>query len=159
MAEYIYPLATLVLDFFCLILCIRYAASRKGLVWLIPILLSLMLLMGSVICLLAAASNVSGPAITEIASYLSIFLFVISAIWILVVIGFGQRMKSKLNEAAVYEAQFLSRRIKEDLAPDPDPRPSARDSVTKTNGLATESVADYYSEGPVRTLRPKRTAR
>ena len=159
MAEYIYPLATLVLDFFCLILCIRYAVSRKGLVWFFPTFLSLMLLLGSVICLLATASNIAGPTISSMASYMSIFLFAISAIWILVIIAFGQRMKSKLNEAAVYEAEFLSRNEKVIIQPVPNTQVAASHKVAKVNGYEGPAVLDFYDEGPVRTLRPKRTAR
>ena len=110
MAEYIYPLATLVLDFFCVLLCIRYAVKRRSLVWVFPSLLSLTLLMGSVICLLATASVNASSTVSAIASYLSIFLFVASAIWLLAIIAFGLRMRSRLNSAAFEEAQILSKR-------------------------------------------------
>ncbi len=159
MAEYIYPLATLVLDFFCLILCIRYALARRGLVWLVPTLLSLILLLGSIICLLATASNIAGPTLSDMASYLSIFLFTISAVWIIVIIAFGQRMKPKMNEAAIYEAEFLSRNLKEVPQNQADSRPTAASKISKTKRLDGSVVLDLYDKGPVRTLRPKRTAR
>ena len=159
MAEYIYPLATLVLDFFCLILCIRYAASRRNPVWIIPTLLSLVLLLGSVICLLATASNIAGPTISSMATYLSIFLFVISAIWILVIIAFGIRMRGKLNDAAFDEAQLLSLKAKDLPKPAVDKRPTATASISKANGLERKPATDPYDEGPVRTVRPRRTAR
>ena len=159
MAEYIYPLATLVLDFFCLLLCIRYAASRRSPVWIIPTLLSLVLLLGSVICLLATASNIAGPVLSSTASYLSIFLFVVSAIWILVIIAFGLRMRGKLNDAAFEEAQLLAMRAKDLPQSAVDDRPTAFKRISKANGLEREPSNDPYDNGPVRTLMPKRTAR
>lgn len=158
MAEYIYPLATLVLDFFCVLLCIRYAVKRRSLVWVFPSLLSLTMLMGSVICLLATASANASTTVSAIASYLSIFLFVASAIWLMAIIAFGLRMKSRLNKAAFEEAQFLSKRSFSLLKAKVDRRPTAVHAVSNTTGFVPSPTSDPYDAGPVRTLRPRRTA-
>lgn len=158
MAEYIYPLATLVLDFFCVLLCIRYAMTRRSLVWIFPSLLSLTLLMGSVICLLATASVNASSTVSAIASYLSIFLFVASAIWLMAIIAFGLRMKSRISRAAFEEAQFLSKRSFSLLKAKVDRRPTAAHAISTTGGFVPTSSGDPYDAGPVRTLRPRRTA-
>ena len=68
MTDYIYPLATVVLDFFCVLFCIRLTASKRGPVWLIPMMLSLALLVGSAVCLLATAANIAGETLSRVAS-------------------------------------------------------------------------------------------
>ena len=70
MTDYIYPLATVVLDFFCVLFCIRLTASKRGPLWLIPMTLSLALLVGSAVCLLATASNIAGETLSRVASYI-----------------------------------------------------------------------------------------
>ena len=60
MTDFIYPLATVVLDFFCVLFCIRLAASKRGPVWLIPMVLSLVLLLGAAVCLLASGGDIYG---------------------------------------------------------------------------------------------------
>ena len=158
MAEYIYPLATLVLDFFCVLLCIRYAVTRRSLTWIFPSLLSLTLLLGSVLCLLATATVNTSSEVSAIASYLSIFLFVASAIWLMAIIAFGLRMKSRLSRAAYEEAQFLSKRSFAKLNSKVDRRPTAVHAVSNTGGYAPAPTEDPYYSGPVKTRRPKRTA-
>jgi hypothetical protein len=158
MAEYIYPLATLVLDFFCVLLCIRYAVTRRSLTWIFPSLLSLTMLMGSVLCLLATATVNTNSTMSAIASYLSIFLFVASAIWLMAIIAFGLKMKRRLNEAAYEEAQFLSKRSFAKLNANIDRRPTAVHVISNTGGYASVPTDDPYESGPVRTRRPKRTA-
>ena len=91
MTDFIYPLATVVLDFFCVLFCIRLAASKRGPVWLIPMVLSLVLLLGAAVCLLASTSNIAGETLTLVASYVSVFLFVITVFWLITIIAFAQR--------------------------------------------------------------------
>ena len=158
MAEYIYPLATLVLDFFCVLLCIRYAVTKRRMVWLVPTLLSIILLTGSIVCLLAAASKNAGQTVSEIASYLSIFIFAVSAVWILVIVAFGRTMKPRLNQAAIDEAQFLAKRSGLLAKPKIDSRPTVTHKVEKTTVHVVRPGSDPYDAGPVRTVRPRRTA-
>ena len=158
MAEYIYPLATLVLDFFCILLCIRYAVTRRSLVWIFPSLLSLTLFMGSFLCLLATATVSTSSTVSDMASYLSIFLFVASGIWLLAIIAFGLRMKPRLSRAAFEEAQFLSKKSFSLLQAKVDRRPTATHAISTTGGYVPQPSDDPYDAGPVRTIRPRRTA-
>ncbi len=157
MGEYIYPLATLVLDFFCIVLCIKLAVTHRSSVWLVPTFLSLTLLLGSLICLLATASQNAGQTISEMASYVSLFLFLISAIWILVLVSFSRRLSPKLKPEAYDEAEFLTEHSDVILEPRVDGRPTSAHKVEKPKPYVAEPGIEPYDVGTVQLLRPRRT--
>ena len=106
MTEYLYPLATVVLDFFCVLFCIRLTASRRGPVWLIPMAMSLALLAGSTVCLIATASDIAGELLSTVASYAAMFLLGLSVIWLVTIISFNQRTKpDRIVAEAVAKAE------------------------------------------------------
>ena len=165
MTDYIYPLATVVLDFFCVLFCIRLTASKRGPVWLIPMMLSLALLVGSAVCLLATASNIAGETLSRVASYMSIFLFAVSVIWLITIIAFAQRTKPNRiiaeDRKALNEAEFIKKRTAPKYRINADRRPTVSHAVKKTLSLEAAEKArflnrDLYSHGPVSTIRVRR---
>ncbi len=167
MPEFIYPLATLVLDFFCALFCIRLAASKRGPVWLIPMLLSLFLMLGSLVCLLATVSSSSTPTFSTIASYLAVFLFILSFIWLVTMIAFVKRTKPNRmiaeDEKAFNEAEYIRKRTEEKIKLQVDKRATATHKVTKTDSLkaaraALDTGEELYDFGEVATVRPRRTS-
>ncbi len=157
MGDYIYPLATLVLDFFCIILCIRFAVTRRSTVWLVPTFLSLTLLLGSLVCLLATASQNAGQTISEMASYVSLFLFLVSAIWLVALVSFSRRMSPKIRQEAYDEAEFLTEHSSVVLEPRVDGRPTATHKVERPRPYVAEPGTEPYDIGTVKLLRPRKT--
>ena len=114
MPTFIYPLASLVIDFLCLLMCIKFIFSKRGGIWIVPVLLSLTFLAASALCLLAQTSTSTDASMLVFAKALSIFFLGASAIWLLVIIIFRialnpgaiQSEKSKRNKA---ESDFLKK--------------------------------------------------
>lgn len=167
MADFIYPLATVVLDFFCVLFCIRLAASKRGPVWLIPMILSLALLLGAAVCLLATASNIAGETLTLVASYASAFLFAISVIWLITIIAFAQRTKPNRiiaeDQKAYNEAEYIKARTQPGYRLRADRRATAAARISKVESLhlaeqARQYKTDLYEEGPVPTVRIRKTS-
>lgn len=112
MPDFIYPLLSLVIDFICLLMCIKFIFSKRGGVWVVPVLLSLVFLAASALCLLAQTTTNTEASILVFAKALSIFFLGASAIWLLIIIIFRialnpediQSVKSKRNKA---ESDFL----------------------------------------------------
>ena len=94
MPDFVYPLLSLVIDFVCLLMCLKFIFSKKGAVWIVPVLLTLIFLAGSALCLL------------------SIFFLGASFIWLIDIVVFRaalnpssvQAVKDKRNLA---EALFI----------------------------------------------------
>ena len=158
MGEYIYPLATLVLDFFCIVLCIRFAVTRRSPVWLVPTFLSLTLLLGSLVCLLATASQNAELTISRMASYVSLFLFLVSSIWMIVLVAFGRRMGPGLRQEAFDEAQFLAEHSSVALKPGVSGSPTSSHRIELPLPYTAKPGIEPYDIGPVRLLRPAKTA-
>ena len=167
MTDFISPLATVVLDFFCVLFCIRLAASKRGPVWLIPMVLSLILLLGSAVCLLASTSNIAGETLTLVASYVSVFLFVITVFWLITIIAFAQRTKPDRiiaeDQKALNEAEYIKERTQPRYMLRADQRATATARITKVQSLqlaelARQGKTDLYEEGPVPTVRIRRTS-
>ena len=167
MADFIYPLATVVLDFFCVLFCIRLAASKRGPVWLIPMVLSLALLLGAAVCLLATASNIAGETLTLVASYVSAFLFALSVIWLITIIAFAQRTKPNRviaeDQKAFNEAEYIRTRTQPRYKIRADRRATATARITKPEALrlaeqSRQGKTNLYEEGPVPTVRIRRTS-
>ncbi|MBR6084280.1 MAG: hypothetical protein IKP61_01510 [Spirochaetales bacterium] len=167
MTDFIYPLATVVLDFFCMVFCIRLAASKRGPVWLIPMLLSLALLLGAAVCLLATASNIAGETLSQVASYMSLFLFALSVIWLITIIAFAQRTKPDRiiaeDRKALNEANYVKARTQPKYVLRADRRATSTARITKVDSLrlAEESLqgkTDLYEEGPIPTVRIRKTS-
>ena len=165
MTDYIYPLATVVLDFFCVLFCIRLTASKRGPVWLIPMMLSLALLVGSAVCLLATASNIAGETLSRVASYMSIFLFGVSVIWLITIIAFAQRTKPNRiiaeDRKALNEAEFIKKRTAPKYLINADRRATSRHNIRKTISLekaekARRTNRELYKMGPVSTVRVRK---
>lgn len=167
MADFIYPLTTFVLDFICFILCVKLASSQRRYIWLIPTGLSLLLMMGSFVCLLATVSNSTTQVISSVFSYASIFLFLLTIIWFLTIIVFMKRTKPNRviaeDQKALNEASYIKRRTSGKTRPKVDRRPTAAHEIGKTNSVRIANKAimeadDPYDVGEVPTVRPKRTA-
>ena len=167
MTDFIYPLASVVLDFFCMLFCIRLAASKRGPVWLIPMLLSLTLLLGSAVCLLATASNIAGELLTQVAAYVSLFLFALSVIWLITIIAFAQRTKPNCiiaeDQKALNEANYIKQRTQPKYRIRSDIRATALAEIATVNSLkkaeqARSRKVDLYMEGPVATVRVRKSS-
>lgn len=162
MPDFIYPLLSLVIDFICLLMCIKFIFSKRGGVWVIPVLLSLVFLAASALCLLAQTTTNTEASILVFAKALSIFFLGASAIWLLIIIIFRialnpediQSVKSKRNKA---ESDFLKKHssnnafwqggdaeasFKHKIKQKDQPKPRAK------------RVVDSYKE--VRTISPRR---
>ncbi len=119
MPNFIYPLLSLVLDFLCLLMCIRFIFSKRGAVWIAPVFLTLIFLAGSALCLLAQVSTNVDATTRQFSSALSYFFLGASFIWMIGIIVFRaalnpnslQEIKDKHN---LSEALF----IKQKTAPD-----------------------------------------
>ena len=112
MPDFVYPLLSLVIDFVCLLMCLKFIFSKKGAVWIVPALLTLIFLAGSALCLLAQTST-NVDTITKVFSKaLSIFFLGASFIWLIDIVVFRavlnpssvQAVKDKRNLA---EALFI----------------------------------------------------
>ena len=167
MADFIYPLATVMLDFFCVLFCIRLAASKRGPVWLIPMVFSLALLLGAAVCLLATASNIAGETLTQVASYVSLFLFVLSVIWLITIIAFAQRTKPNRviaeDQKAFNEAEYIKARTQPRYVLRADRRATSAARITKIESLrlaeqSRQGKTNLYEEGPVPTVRIRKTS-
>ena len=167
MGAYIYPLATVVLDFFCMLFCIRLTASRRGPVWLIPMLMSIALMVGSAVCLIATASDIAGEQLSQVASYVSIFLFGVSVIWLMTIIAFAQRTKPDRIVAedlkALNEAEYIKKHTAVRYRIYADRRPTATHRIRRTDSLEIAEKArarkvSLYEQGPVSTVRVKKTS-
>ena len=167
MTDFIYPLATVVLDFFCVLFCIRLAASKRGPVWLIPMVLSLVLLLGAAVCLLATASNIAGETLTLVASYVSVFFFVITVFWLITIIAFAQRTKPDRiiaeDRKALNEAEYIKKRTQPKYMLRADDRATAAVRISKVRALklaeqSRQRRTDFYEEGPVPTVRIRKTS-
>lgn len=173
MSEFLYPLATVVLDFFCVLFCIRLSVSRRGPVWLLGAALSVALLFGGVVTLIAAASNIAGETLTAVASYISVYLFAISVLWLITIIGFTFKTKPDKfladSKKAENEDIYMRKRQKVTYRRTIDKRATAAAPVRKSDPamLVRRSIdtvqkkptEDYdpYTGGPVATVSPKRT--
>ncbi|MBO6083754.1 MAG: hypothetical protein J6X41_07340 [Spirochaetales bacterium] len=167
MTDFIYPLASVVLDFFCMLFCIRLAASKRGPVWLIPMILSLTLLLGSAVCLLATASNIAGETLTQVASYMSLFLFVVSVFWLITIIAFAQRTKPNRiiaeDQKALNEANYIKQRTQPKYMIAADRRATANAEIAKVSSIKKAEQArarktDLYREGPVAMVKLKESS-
>ena len=167
MTEYLYPLATVVLDFFCVLFCIRLTASRRGPVWLIPMAMSLALLAGSTVCLIATASDVAGERISAVASYAAIFLLGVSVIWLLTIIAFAQRTKPDRYAAedrkALNEAEYVRKHSAVRYRIAADRRPTATHRIRRASSLDIAEKSrirrtDMYAQGTVSAVRIRKTA-
>ncbi len=146
MPYFIYPLLSLVIDFICLLMCIKFIFSKRGGVWIIPVLLSLIFLAASALCLLAQTSTSTDAFMLVFAKALSIFFLGASGIWLLIIIIFRialnpediQSVKSKRNKA---ESDFLKNH-------------TSQQKIKQSKEPKFKKVPDYYKE--VSTLSPKR---
>ena len=73
MPDFVYPLLSLVIDFVCLLMCLKFIFSKKGAVWIVPVLLTLIFLAGSALCLLAQTSTNVDTTTKVFSKALSIF--------------------------------------------------------------------------------------
>lgn len=167
MTDFIYPLASVVLDFFCMLFCIRLAASKCGPVWLIPMTLSLTLLLGSAVCLLATASNIAGETLTQVASYMSLFLFVVSVFWLITIIAFAQRTKPNRiiaeDQKALNEANYIKQRTQPKYRIAADRRTTAKAEIARVSSInkAEQSrvrKTDLYKEGPIAMVKLRKAS-
>ena len=173
MSEFVYPLATVVLDFICILLCIRLSVSRRGPVWLLAMMLSIAMLFGGVVTLIAAASNIAGETLSAVASYMAVYLFAIAVLWLITIIGFAFKTKPDRflsdSRRAQNEDIYMRKRQKTTYRRTIDKRATADRNVrkVKTAELARRSIDtvqrkpspqyDPYTGGPVATVRPNRT--
>lgn len=112
MPDFVYPLLSLVIDFVCLLMCLKFIFSKKGAVWIVPALLTLIFLAGSALCLLAQTSTNVDTTTKVFSKALSIFFLGASFIWLIDIVVFRaalnpssvQAVKDKRNLA---EALFI----------------------------------------------------
>lgn len=168
MADFIYPLAAFVIDFICLLLTIRFLASKHGLVWILPLFMSVFLLGGSAVCLLATASDIAGETLTMVAGYVSLFLFALSVIWLINIIALGtatgRRRDSYQDQKTFNEAEYVKRKTApETYFRNTDPRPTKAKSISPVQALdlaadCAKENKDLYRKGPVPTVKLHKSA-
>ncbi len=167
MPYFVYPLLSLVIDFICLLMCIKFIFSKRGGVWVVPVLLSLVFLSASALCLLAQTSTKAEESILVFARALSIYFLGASAIWLLVIILFRialnpgaiQSVKSKRNKA---ESDFLKTHAKsKDFWQEADISEPVVHKIKQSQPKSAEQeksklkiYVDPYKE--VRTVSPRR---
>lgn len=159
MSDFIYPLATVVLDFLCAVICIKLMISRRSLMWVIPLVMSLALLFGAAVCLAAAVSVNLSAQNQRVGRYLSYFIFAASVVWTLTMIAFAagsgkERRASIESRKTENEAQYIRKRAVIN---------ARATGFSKIKSLEAASVAkkknlDLYDAGPVSTVRMKKTA-
>ncbi len=173
MSEFLYPLAAVVLDFFCVLFCIRMSVTRRGPVWLLAMALSIALLLGSAVCLIAASSNIAGETLSTVASYMAVYLFAVSVLWLITIIGFTFKTKPDKfladSKKAENEAYYLQKREKNVYRRKVDKRATVVKPIRKVDPakivrqsidtVQKQPTPDYdpYTGGPVATVRTKRT--
>lgn len=161
MPEFVYPLISLVLDFLCLLMCLKFIFSKRGAVWIVPVFLSLIFLAGSALCLLAEVSPRADASMLIFAQALSIFFLGASIIWLFVIIVFRialnpediQSVKARRNKA---EADFLKKRTAKNTfweATKEEEKPKKVAKKPKLKPKARPHV-DPYEE--VKTVSPRR---
>ena len=119
MPDFIYPLVAVVLNFLCLLMCLKFIFSKRGAVWIVPVFLSLIFLAGSGLCLLAEISPRADASILAFAQALSLYFLGAAIIWLVIIIVFRaalnpndlQSVKSRRNKA---EADFLKKKTAPD---------------------------------------------
>lgn len=128
-------------------------------------LLSLALLVGSVVCLLATASNVAGETISTVASYASLFLFGVGVLWTITIIGLETvtRRANHNDRKALAEAEYIRKSFEQEFyAEAADPRPTAVHRITPSEAveLATTKTKkkDLYLAGPIPTVQLRKTS-
>ncbi len=160
MPNFIYPLLSLVIDFICLLMCIKFIFSKRGGVWIVPVLLSSIFLAASALCLLAQTSASTEASMLVFAKALSIFFLGASAIWLLIIIIFRialnpegiQSVKSRRNKA---ESDFLkSHSSKNDFWEGGNDNSTFQHKIKQNNEPKLKRVPDYYKE--VKTISPRR---
>ncbi len=112
MPDFIYPLVAVVINFICLLMCLKFIFSKRGAVWIVPVFLSLIFLAGSGLCLLAEVSPRADASILAFAQALSLYFLGAAVIWLVIITVFRaalnpgdiQSVKSRRNKA---EADFL----------------------------------------------------
>ncbi|MBO4409878.1 MAG: hypothetical protein J5775_03905 [Spirochaetales bacterium] len=159
MSDFIYPLATVVLDFLCAVICIRLMISRRRFVWFIPLVMSMALLFGGAVCLAAAVSVTAGRILGQrISSYMAYFIFGASVLWTLTMIAFAavtdkEKRASRESKRAENEAAYIRRKAAVN---------TRATGVSKVKSLEAADKAvrknlDLYDAGPLPTVRVKRT--
>lgn len=160
MPSFIYPLLSLVIDFICLLMCIKFIFSKRGGVWIAPVLLTLIFLAASAFCLLAQTSKTTETTMLVFAKALSIFLLGASVIWLLTITLFRaalnpddiQSVKAKRNKA---ESDFLKKHTSTDnFWEGGNDNGTFKHKVKQEEKPKMKKVPDYYKE--VRTESPKR---
>lgn len=167
MADFIYPLSAVVLDFLCLLLCIRFLASKRGVIWVFPLLLTLAMLGGSAVCLLATASEISLSTLSLVANYVSVFLFLLSVIWMINIIALGSYTGKRRTSSEDLKTFNESEYVKRKTAPaiyfrNADKRATAASEVVSVkdseSDLPKRPVRDMYGMGPVATRDVQKTS-
>ena len=112
MPNFVIPFVNLVFSFVALVICTRYLFSKKGWLWIVPLLLSIVF---SVISALILISKVSTTTlqINNITSMDSYILMIILVLWFFVLISFRFAVRnfgSKLYSASINrnEAAYLN---------------------------------------------------
>lgn len=115
MPDFIYPLVSVIINFICLLMCLKFIFSKRGAVWIVPVFLSLIFLGASGLCLLAEVSPRADASMLVFAQALSIFFLGAAIIWLVIIIVFRaalnpgdlQSVKARQNKA---EADFLKKK-------------------------------------------------
>ena len=159
MSDFIYPLATVVLDFLCAVICIKLMISRRRFVWAIPLVMSMALLFGAAMCLAAAVSVTAGRILGQrISSYMAYFIFAASVLWTLTLIAFAcvtdrEKRASREAKRAEHEASYIRRRAAVTARATGVSRVKSLEAADR----AVKRNLDLYGAGPLPTVRVKRT--
>ncbi|MDD4082158.1 MAG: hypothetical protein PHD05_02100 [Sphaerochaetaceae bacterium] len=112
MPNFVIPFVNLLFSFIALVICTRYLFSRKGWLWILPLLLSLVFSLLSAIILISKVSS-STLQIENITPTYSYILLLVLILWFFVLISFRYAVRnfgSKLYSASISrnEAAYLN---------------------------------------------------
>lgn len=170
MSDFVFPLIALVLDFLCLLMCVRHIFSKKGAAWIAPAFLSLVFLGGSAVCLFAEVYKQSPETIRTYARYLSDYQLGISVVWMVCIIVLWTTLNKVL---AQYTKDFKNREEAEYLTQKTAPEEywermgNAKKAAASANSHKVKkptrvndpslSFRNYYGEA-VNTMSVKKTS-
>ena len=97
MAEYIVPLASLLLTVLSSLACLRFIFSRQGFFWIIPFIVSILLSVNNFLILFIPSAS-----IVTYSGVFTLFPLFLSFFWYMMVVTFHYALKKKVEKNKFY---------------------------------------------------------
>ncbi len=142
MAEYIVPLASLLLTVLSSLACLRFIFSRQGFFWIIPFIVSILLSVNNFLILFIPSAS-----IVTYSGVFTLFPLFLSFFWYMMVVTFHYALKKKVEKNKFYsdmkknyaEAKFLEKNEKRDFF-----RFTRRKKDEALNGAYRPEIAELH---------------